>query len=216
MDYSRARAAMVESQIRTADVTTPAIVAAFRRLPRENFLPAASKAIAYGDLEPEAAPGRTLLRPRDLAKLVQALAPTPGEKALEIAGATGYGAAILAACTGEAVTLDPNPDLSFSVNTACEQSGVSNVTAVSTEAAFGWADNAPYNVILLNGSTEIVPQAWLDQLAEGGRLGVIVRSGPSGQARIYVKSGGATAYHVAFDAAPPIAPGLAAKRSFAF
>jgi protein-L-isoaspartate(D-aspartate) O-methyltransferase len=216
MDYARARAAMVESQIRPADVTGPAIVAAFRKVPRENFLPPAARPIAYADLEPEAAPGRALLRPRDLAKLIQALDPAPGERALEIAGATGYGAAVLACCVKEVVTLDPNPDLSFAASAAFEQSGVSTVTAVSTQAVSGWADRAPYDVILVNGAAEIVPPAWLEQLAEGGRLGVIVRDGPVGQARIYFKSGGSCAYRVAFDAAPPVIPGLEKPRAFAF
>lgn len=216
MDYAQARASMVESQIRTADVTDPAIIAAFRRLPRENFLPPATKAVAYGDLEPEVALGRVLMRPRDLAKMIQALTPQPGDKVLEIAGATGYGAALLATLTGQAVTLDPESELSFAARAAAEQSGVKTVTAVCTEAPQGWPDLAPYNIILLNGSTDVVPEAWLEQLAEGGRLGVIVRNGAAGQARIYVKSGGACAYRVAFDAAPPVAPGLTAKPAFAF
>ncbi len=216
MSTVQARDAMVESQIRTADVTDPALLAILRHLPRENFLPAAAKAVAYGDLEPEIAPGRVLMRPRDLAKLVQALAPKAGEKALEIAGGTGYGGAVLSLITGRAVTLDPNPDLSFAAKNAAEQSGLKNLKAVCTEAALGWADDAPYDVILLNGATEIVPDAWTQQLAEGGRLGVIVRNGAAGQARVYVKNGGIVAHRAVFDAAPPIAPGLAAKRAFAF
>jgi len=216
MDYARARAAMVESQIRTADVTGPAIVAAFRKVPRENFLPAAARAVAYADLEPEAAPGRFLLRPRDLAKLIQALAPAPTDRALEIAGATGYAAAVLGLCVKEVITLDANPDLSFAASAAFEQSGVRNVSSVSTEASHGWGDHAPYDLILLNGAAEFVPEAWIEQLAEGGRLGVIVRDGPTGQARIYLKSGGSAAYRVAFDAAPPVVPGLSRPRAFAF
>ena len=216
MDYARARAAMVESQIRTADVTDAAIIAAFRRVPRENFLPAGSKPVAYGDLEPGVAVGRCLMRPRDLAKLIQALAPAAHEKALEIAGATAYGAAVLAGCVREVTSLDPNPDLSFAASAALEHSGVCGVTAVSTEVARGWPDGAPFDIIMLNGGAELVPDAWLEQLKDGGRLGVIVRNGAAGQARIYFKSGGASAYRVAFDAAPPVAPGLTKPPAFAF
>jgi protein-L-isoaspartate(D-aspartate) O-methyltransferase len=197
-------------------VTDTALLAAFRRVPRENFLPPAAKAIAYGDLEPEVAPGRCLMRPRDLAKLIQALAPAPNEKALEIAGATAYGAAVLAGCVREVVSLDPNPDLSFAASAALEQSGVRGVTAVSTEVAAGWPDGAPYDIIMLNGGADFVPDAWLEQLKDGGRLGVIVRNGAAGQARIYLKSGGASAYRVAFDAAPPLAPAMTKPRTFAF
>jgi protein-L-isoaspartate(D-aspartate) O-methyltransferase len=214
MDFARARDAMVESQVRTADVTDPRILHAMRTLPRERFAPAHKRALAYADLELEAAPGRTLMRPRDLAKLVHALAPKAHERALEIAGATGYGAALLAACCKEAITLDPDPDLSFAARAALESCGVANVRTVSTAAAEGWSEDAPYDLIVLNGSAEIVPDAWLAQLAPGGRLGVIVRQGPAGAARIYTRADGAVAYRTAFDAAPPVAPGLERPPAF--
>ncbi|ANP47738.1 protein-L-isoaspartate O-methyltransferase family protein [Candidatus Viadribacter manganicus] len=216
MDFARARDFMVESQVRPSDVTDPRIVHAMRTLPRERFVPAAKRTIAYGDLEVEVAPGRVLLRARDLAKLIQNLAPKANERALEIAGATGYGAAVLASCCKEVITLDPNPDLSFAAQAALESAGVSNAKTVSTATVDGWADEAPYDVILLNGSADFVPEAWLSQLAPGGRLGVIVRQGAAGAARIYTRSDDATAYRVAFDAAPPVAPGLTKPASFAF
>lgn len=216
MDIARARDFMVESQVRTADVTDTRIIAAMRALPRERFVPANKRALAYADLEVEAAPGRYLMRPRDLAKLVQALSPQPNERALEIAGATGYGAALLAACCKEVISLDPDPNLSFAARAALESAGVANAKTVSTAAADGWADEAPYDVILLNGAAEFVPDAWLKQLAPGGRLGVIVRQGPAGTARIYTRSEDATAYRAAFDAAPPVAPGLAREPGFRF
>lgn len=216
MDFARARDFMVESQVRPSDVTDPRIVHAMRTLPRERFVPAAKRTIAYGDLEVEVAPGRVLLRARDLAKLIQNLAPKANERALEIAGATGYGAAVLASCCKEVITLDPNPDLSFAAQAALESAGVSNAKTVSTATVDGWADEAPYDVIFLNGSADFVPEAWLSQLAPGGRLGVIVRQGAAGAARIYTRSDDATAYRVAFDAAPPVAPGLTKPASFAF
>ena len=216
MDFARARDFMVESQVRPSDVTDLRIIHAMRTLPRERFVPGAKRAIAYGDLEVEVADGRTLLRPRDLAKLLQNLAPQANERALEIAGATGYGAAVLAACCKEVITLDPNPDLSFAARAALESAGVGNAKTVSTAAVDGWQDEAPYDVILLNGSAEIVPDAWLRQLAPGGRLGVIVRQGAAGSARIYTRSADATAYRSAFDAAPPVVRGLTKPPSFAF
>ncbi len=216
MDFARARDVMVESQVRTADVTDMRILHAMRALPRERFAPAAKRSLAYGDLEIEVAPGRTLMRPRDLAKLVQALAPQPHERALEIAGATGYGAAVLAACCKDVITLDPDPDLSFAAHAALESCAVANVKTASTATADGWSDEAPYDVILLNGSAEIVPEAWLAQLAPRGRLGVIVRQGPAGAARIYERAEDAIAFRTVFDAAPPVAPGLHKPTRFVF
>lgn len=216
MDLARVRDGMVESQVRTNDVTDTRILGAMRALPRERFVPAAKRALAYADLEVEAAPGRSLLRPRDLAKLVQALAPQAHERALEIAGATGYGAAVLARCCKAVVALDPDPELSLAARAANEACGARNVKAVSTAAIAGWRDDAPYDVIMLNGAAEIVPDAWLEQLADGGRLGVIVRDGAAGHARIYTRSGDAVGFRTVFDAAPPLAPGLARAPSFAF
>jgi len=216
MDFARARDIMVESQVRTSDVTDPRVLHAMRTLPRERFAPAAKRAVAYGDLELEVAPGRVLMRPRDLAKLVQNLAPDRHHRALEIAGATGYGAAVLAHCCERVITLDPDSDLSFAANAAMESCGLKNVKAVSIKTVDGWADEAPYDIILLNGGAELVPEAWLNQLAPGGRLGVIVRQGAAGAARIYTRSGDAIAYRSAFDAAPPIAPGLQRPPQFAF
>ncbi len=216
MDFARARHLMVETQVRTNDVTDPAILGAMRALPREAFAPPAMRQLAYSDLELEVAPGRTLMRARDLSKLIQSVDPRPTDKALEIAGATGYGAAILAACCRQAVLLEPDSALNFAAVKAFGECGVERVQTVSTDIVGGWPDLAPYDVIILNGAAEVVPEAWLTQLAEGGRLGVIVRGGPAGQARIYTKVKGVVSYRVAFDAAPPLAPGLAAAPGFAF
>lgn len=216
MDFARARAMMVESQIRTSDVTDGRILAAMRALPRERFAPAHLRSLAYADIELEAAPGRVLLRPRDLAKLIHALAPAPHERALEIAGATAYGAAVMAACVQEVSSLEPDASVSFAARAALDGAGVTNVKTVSTEARAGWPDGAPYDVMFLNGAAEIVPEAWLAQLAPGGRLGVIVRNGAAGAARIYTRSQDSVAYRVAFDAAPPIVSGLARPPAFTF
>lgn len=216
MDFTRARHLMVETQVRPSDVTNPAILAAMRAIPREAFAPAQRKTLAYADQELEVATGRCLMRPRDLGKLVQALAPKPGNRALEIAGATGYGAAVLALCGAETTLLEPDPELNFAAVAAIGACGIDNVHTASTDITGGWQDMAPYDVIMLNGSAEVVPEAWLSQLAEGGRLGVIVRSGAVGHARLYTKAGGTAAFRVLFDAAPPLVPGLAAKPQFAF
>lgn len=216
MDFERARHLMVEAQVRTNDVTHAGVQAAMRRLPRERFVPSELASLAYSDQELDVGGGRVLLRPRDLAKLLQAADPRPGQRALEIAGASGYGAAVLAIAGCEVVSLEPSPDVSLAARSALDQAGVTGVTTVSTPAAQGWPDAAPYDLIVLNGAAEVVPEAWIAQLAEGGRLAVIVREGAAGSARLYLKSGGVTAYRAVFDAAPPVVPGLQAPRSFTF
>jgi protein-L-isoaspartate(D-aspartate) O-methyltransferase len=216
MDFARARDLMVETQVRTNDVTDARILHAMRTLPRERFVPPQRRSLAYADMEVEVAEGRTLMRPRDLSKLVQALSPQTHERALEIAGATGYGAALLARCCKDVVAHDPDPNLSFAAQAALDSCGFANAKSVSAPIADGWADDAPYDVILLNGAAEIVPDAWFAQLAANGRLAIIVRSGAAGSARIYAKSGDSVAYRVAFDAAPPVVPGLEKPPAFVF
>lgn len=216
MDFAKARHLMVESQVRTNDVTDNRILGAMRTLPRERFVPPAVRSLAYADLDLQVAEARTLLRPRDLSKLLQALAPQANERGLEIAGATGYGAAVLAACCKEVFSLDADANISFAARAALESSGITNVNTVSTDPGQGWGDGAPYDLIFLNGGAEVVPEAWFKQLAPGGRLGVIVREGPAGRARIYTRTQETVAYRVAFDAAPPIAAGLTRPPSFRF
>jgi protein-L-isoaspartate(D-aspartate) O-methyltransferase len=216
MDFAQARSLMVETQVRTSDVTDPKILAALRALPRENFVPSVLKSVAYADQELEVAPGRHLMRPRDMSKLLQALSVSPGEKVLEIAGATGYGAAALALLGAQVVAVDPDPSLSAAARTALEASHLPDVVTCTTDIARGWPDAGPYDVIVLHGGAEFVPEPWFAQLDEGGRLGVVIRDGAAGQARIYTKSNNAIAYRTAFDAAPPIAPGLRKPVWFAF
>ena len=216
MDFARARDLMVESQVRPNDVTDMRILHAMRTLPRERFVPPQRRSLAYADMEVEVAAGRTLMRPRDLSKLVVALDPQAHERALEIAGGTGYGAAVLAHCCKEVVAHDPDPNLSFAAQAALDSCGLANTKTVSVPIADGWSDGAPYDVIMLNGAAEIVPEAWLKQLAPNGRLALIVRAGAAGSARVYTKSGESTAYRVAFDAAPPVVPGLEKPPAFVF
>ena len=216
MDFARARDLMVETQVRTNDVTDARILHALRTLPRERFVPPQRRSLAYADMEVEVAERRTLMRPRDLSKLVMALAPLGHERALEIAGGTGYGAAVLAHCCKDIVAHDPDPNLSFAAQAALDSCGLANTKTVSLPIADGWSDGAPYDVIMLNGAAEIVPEAWLKQLAPNGRLAAIVRAGAAGSARVYTKSGESTAYRVAFDAAPPIVPGLEKPPAFVF
>jgi protein-L-isoaspartate(D-aspartate) O-methyltransferase len=216
MDFARARDLMVETQVRTNDVTDARILHAMRTLPRERFVPPQRRSLAYADMEVEVADGRTLMRPRDLSKLVMALAPLAHERALEIAGGTGYGAAVLATCCDTVIAHDPDPNLSFAAQAALDSCGLANTKTVSAPIAEGWSDDVPYDVIMLNGAAEIIPDAWLHQLAPNGRLAVIIRAGAAGSARIYTKSGDSVAYRVAFDAAPAVVPGLEKPPAFVF
>jgi protein-L-isoaspartate(D-aspartate) O-methyltransferase len=186
-DLAAARLNMVESQVRTNDVTDVRIQDAMRELPREDFVGAAKAYLAYADIEVEYAPGRWLLKPRDLGKLLQALRPMPGERALAIAAP--YAAAVLERLGLSVARLDSD-----------------DLSAVS----------GAYEVIVCEGAVGRAPQAWLSALAVGGRLGVVERDGPVGKACVYVCAEDGVGRREVFDSFAPVLKGLQLEHGFAF
>jgi len=186
-DTAAARLNMVESQVRPADVTDVRLHDAMRALARELFVPPTRAYLAYADIEVEYAPGRALLKPRDVAKLLQAVRPMPGERALAIAAP--YAAAVL------------------------ELLGLS-VTLLDAGELLPPGD--AYDVIVCEGAVGRAPSAWLAALALRGRLGVIERDGPVGKACVYVCAEDGVGRREVFDATPPVMAGFAAEHGFAF
>ena len=187
-DFAAARANMVDCQVRTADVTDYAIQDAMLSVERERLCPPEKAAMAYADVDVPLGDGRYLMRPRDVAKLLQALRPRPGERALAIAAP--YAAAVLKA-VGLSVDALDGDDLSS-------------------------ATVGDYDVIICEGGVATPPPAWTEALGVGGRLGVIEREGPIGRARLYLRSDSGVGSRDLFDAAPPILPGFEPARSFVF
>lgn len=187
-DLAAARLNMVESQVRPSDVTDVRLHDAMRALPREDFVPAGKAYLAYADAEVEYAPGRWLLKPRDVGKLLQALRPMPGERALAIAAP--YAGAVIERL-GVPVTSHDDEDL----------------------AAVG---GGPYDVIVCEGAVSRAPDSWLAALAVGGRLGVVERDGPVGKACLYLRGEDGVGRRELFDATPPVLKEFEAQHGFAF
>jgi protein-L-isoaspartate(D-aspartate) O-methyltransferase len=158
-----------------------------RAVPRESLLPADKAYLAYADAQPAYAPGRCLLSPRDIAKLLQAIRPRPGERALAIAAP--YGAMVLTAM-GLGVTRLDEGDL--------------------TKPA------GAYDVVICEGGVCDVPDGWTAALAPDGRLGVVVRDGPIGRAKLFVRTAKGVGARDLFDCAAPVLPGFEAVAGFAF
>ncbi len=188
-DFAAARTNMVESQVRTSDVTDYAIQDAMRAAPREELCPPEKRGLAYADAEAPCGDGRWLMRPREIAKLLQAIRPRPGERALAIAAP--YGAAVLEII---GLTVDRLEEGDLSVPPR----------------------GRVYDVIVCEGAVAAVPAAWLGALAEGGRLGVVERTGPVGKARLYARTDGSVGGREVFDASTSILPGFEVKAAFAF
>jgi protein-L-isoaspartate(D-aspartate) O-methyltransferase len=208
VDYAQARRMMVDGQVRTADVTDLRILAAMQEVPRERFAPG-SEAIAYLDVDLPVANRRALLKPMVFAKLLQAAEIGPDDSVLDVGCATGYSAAVIARLAGRVVALDEKAD-------ATMLAGAPNVTVVSGALTAGYEKAAPYDVIMLEGSAEVVPPALFGQLKEGGRLLAVVGAMPMGKATIYRMSGGHVSAHELFDAAAPALAGFAKPPVFVF
>ena len=215
-DYSKARDHMVESQIRTSDVTDLPLLTAFRRIPRELFVPQAKSALAYGDTHIEMDEGRVMLRPRDFAKMVQAAEIEPTDVVLDLACARGYSTAILAQISDTVVGLETSED---AVNRATEllvDAAVDNAAVVQGSLKSGASEHGPYNVIFVNGAIHKPLKSWFDQLTNGGRLIAVVQDGPVGRATLFHKSGDVIGERVIFDSAAPYLPGFAPEPAFSF
>jgi protein-L-isoaspartate(D-aspartate) O-methyltransferase len=188
LDFAAQRQTMVDSQVRPSDVTDLNIQTAMRNAPREAFCPPDRAYLAYADAEIEYAPGRWLMRPREVAKLLQAVRPRAGERALAIAAP--YAAAVLEAL-GLAVTRRESGDL-----------------AAPAEGVF--------DVVVCEGAVCDPPAAWITALAPGGRLAVVVRDGRIGALRLYQRTDDGVGWRAVFDCVPPILAGFEARAGFVF
>jgi protein-L-isoaspartate(D-aspartate) O-methyltransferase len=186
-DFTAERTIMVDSQVRTQDVTDLAIIDAMRVVPRETVTPPAKWYQAYADAEVEYAPGRWLLRPRDISKLLQAVKPRAGERALAISAP--YAAAVLRALELDVAERDAGD-------------------AAPIVGAF--------DIVICEGAIPVAPAAWIAALGPGGRLALVERDGPVGRAMLYRRDGETVGARALFDSTPPVLAGFEPKRAFVF
>ncbi len=199
-DATLQRKNMVESQIRPSDVTDRRITLAMMAVPREAFLPAALATFAYSDESLPIAQGREVLPPRVLAKLIQLAEINAGDNVLVISE-TGYAAALVARLAAKIVALLPNSEAAELATEAFAKADASNAIAVTGAAAGGWPERAPYDVVLVEGGIEQVPDALKSQIRDNGRLVAIATNDRIGRAAEFHKRGDAFARRDAFQAA---------------
>lgn len=219
MDFARARLNMVEGQLRPNKVTDPRILAAMLDLPRERFLPPERQAFAYLDEDVPVAPGRVLMEPMVLARLVQAAEVQETSRVLVIAAGAGYGAALLGRLAALVIALEAPGEAVERLRATLAAVGATGVRVVGGPVADGWAAEAPYDVILIEGGVETIPEPILGQLVEGGRLVTVEtagRPGVLGVAVRLVRVAGTTTRLPLFDAGTPVLPEFRRKRGFVF
>lgn len=227
IDFEAARATMVESQIRTDRVTDRRVLEAFASLPRELFVPAGKRDLAYSDAalqvwpSLDAGPARYLLPPVVLARLAQLASVEATDSVLDIGCATGYSTAILAHLARAVTAVEAEPELAAAARETLQTLGLGNVAVVDGDHARGAPETGPYDVILLNGSVPDVPGSLLAQLKEGGRLVAIMTGGSQERPRqvkafLFVKVDGESSGLPHFDANARPLPGFAPSPSFTF
>ena len=214
--FSAARRHMVDSQLRPNKVNDDRILAAMGTIPRELFVPALYRDVAYMDEDIAVAPGRYLTEPLVLARLAQAAEITGTDKVLIVGAATGYSAAILARLAGSVIALDVDAALVATAKANLLAVGAGNVSVVSGAMEFGAADNGPYDVILVDGAIEEVPDVLQRQLVNHGRLLTVVTSQRVGDAVIVRRTGDLFARRGLFNAQVRPLPGFARAVGFVF
>jgi protein-L-isoaspartate(D-aspartate) O-methyltransferase len=214
-DLERARFNMIEQQIRPWDVLDRDVLDVLARVKREDFVPAAHRALAFVDMEIPLLPGtdealrqgHCMLAPRVEARMFQDVQVRPHEKVLEVGAGSGYMAALLASRAQRVISLELHPELARMARDNLQKNGVRNAEVREADGARGLAAEGPFDVIVLSGSVHEVPQALLQQLKVGGRLGAIVGHAPMMRATFIRRTGDAS-----YESAQPwdtVAPRLA-------
>ena len=218
-DYSVARLKMVDGQVRPSDVTDLRIIEAMLAVPREEFVPGNLRPIAYLDIDIDVKGGsakRCLLKPVVLAKLLQAAAIAETDKVLVVGCATGYSVAVVSKLAAEVVATEPDAELAAAANASLGRLGASNVTVSAADPAAGDVTHGPYDVIILDGATEVLPNGLYRQLKMGGRLAGVFAQALPAKAWLVTRSPADFGNRVLFDASAEVLPGLERIPTFSF
>jgi protein-L-isoaspartate(D-aspartate) O-methyltransferase len=215
-DFSTARQKMVDGQVRPSDVTDLHIIDAMLAVPREEFVPAELRAMAYLDLDLEVGAKRFMIKPVILARMLQAANVKPTDHVLVVGCPTGYSAAVIAQIAGKVTATAGDAALAAKAADSVAKLGYSNITFAPGNPAEGYSANGPYHLIVMAGATEVAPTGLYQQLAPGGQLvGVFAMSKPP-RATIVTHSHDDFGTRPLFDASVPVLPGLERLPAFVF
>lgn len=189
MDFEKARFNMVEQQIRPWDVLDPEVLDTMMDIKREEFVPAAHRALAFADLELPIGDNQHMLAPKIEARLLQAVQVRKSDKVLEVGTGTGYMAALLAAHADHVLSIEINPALAATARANLERNHIHNVRVIEGDGAQGWPAEAPFDVIVMSGSLPVLPESLQNQLKVGGRLVAVVGAAPAMQAVLVTRVG---------------------------
>ena len=216
MNFEDARRSMVDSQLRPNKVTSERVLGAMGALPRELFVPEAQKTVAYVDEDLPIAPGRCIMEPLILARLVQAVEPRPEDVALVVGAGTGYSAAVLGSLCDTVFALESDGDLAATATALLSGLALDNIVVVEGALAEGLQKQGPFDIVLIDGGVAGLPDGLTDQLAEGGRLATVLTDSGVGRAILAQRSTAGISRRVLFDAAIPMLPEFEKEAGFVF
>lgn len=213
-DYAARRTMMVDTQVRPSDVTKFPIIDAMLSVPREAFVPDRLREAAYMGENLDLGEGRVMLDPRTLAKMLDALDIEGDDLVLDIGAAHGYSSAVIARMAEAVVGVEADAALVEEAQRTLLEHGADNVIMQQGDLVSGAPDHGPYDVILLQGAVEHLPEAITDQLKEGGRMACLFLEGALGLVRIGYKIDGRLNWRYAFNAGAPVLPGFERHAAF--
>lgn len=213
-DYAARRTTMVDTQIRPSDVTKFPIIEAMLTVPREEYVPAALREAAYIGENLDLGPGRVILEPRTLAKMLDALDLQRDELVLDLGCGQGYSAAVIARLAEAVVAVEEDAALAAEAQAVLAREGVDNVILHTGPLAAGAPQHGPYDAIMIEGAVADLPEALLAQLKDGGRIACLFMDGALGVVRIGYKLGGVMSWRFAFNAGAPVLAGFERQAEF--
>jgi len=213
-DYSLRRKMMVDTQVRPSDVTKFPIIDAMLSVPRELFVPDAAREAAYAGEHVPLGADRVVMDPRILAKMLDALEFDGDELVLDIGGGLGYSSALMSRMAQAVVLLEEDAELAEEAQTQLSEIGADNVIVQTAALAAGDTEHGPYDVIIIQGGIEELPEAIAGQLKEEGRIACLFMEGAFGSVKIGRKIDGVISWRFAFNGGAPILPGFQRQEEF--
>jgi protein-L-isoaspartate(D-aspartate) O-methyltransferase len=213
-DYATRRTMMVDTQIRPSDVTKFPIIDAMLSVPRETFVPRELREAAYVGENVDLGAARVVLEPRTLAKMLDILDIQGDELVLDIGVALGYSSAVIARMAEAVVAVEEDGAMLSEAQGLLVEHGADNVILHEAPLAEGAAEHGPYDVIIVQGAVEHVPEGLTGQLKDGGRIACLFMEGALGAVRVGYKIDGHMNWRFSFNAGAPVLPGFERHAAF--
>lgn len=215
-DYAARRTMMVDTQVRPSDVTKFPIIDAMLAVPRESYVPRDKREAAYVGENVDLGGNRVVLEPRTLAKMLDALDITNDELVLDIGAGLGYSSAVIARIAEAVIAVEDDEERAEEAQSLLMENDVDNIVVHQGPLTEGAKDHGPYDVIVLQGGVEHLPDGLVDQLKDGGRMAVLFMTGALGEVRVGYKIDGKMNWRLSFNAGAPVLPGFEKHAAFSF